>query len=438
MTTSISWLQCVDCGETYYRNARIYVCSKCGGLLDVEHDLDALRKKVSFELFDQRLGGFENWERSGVWRYHELVAPELAPSELVTRGEGNTMLYDSPPWLSQFTGHKRLQLKHEGENPTGSFKDRGMTSGVTQAKQLNAHAVICASTGNTSASMASYARLTGLQGVVAFPVGNVALGKIAQAVAYGATCLEVCGDFDDAQRLVLEAANKLPVYMLNSVNPYRLEGQKTIMLEMLQQRRWRVPDWVVVPGGNLGNSSSFGKAFIELHALGLIKRMPRIAIVQAEGASPFYQSWKQNFEDQVTMRAETVATAIRIGNPTNYAKAKRAIERTGGLVVCVTDQDIMDAKACVDATGIGCEPASAASVAGVRQLVDQGEIKPNDEVVAILTGNLLKDPDAVIDYHAGGMEHIAPNYSNQIHQINADFDALAAWVAEPTSSQDTQ
>jgi threonine synthase len=166
--------------------------------------------------------------------------------------------------------------------------------------------------------------------------------------------------------------------------------------------------------------------------------MPRIAIVQAEGASPFYQSWQHNFEDQVTMRAETVATAIRIGNPTKYAKAKRAIERTGGLVVCVTDQDIMDAKACVDATGIGCEPASAASVAGVRQLVDQGEIKPNDEVVAILTGNLLKDPDAVIDYHAGGMENVAPNYSNQIHQINADFDALAAWVAAPTSSQDTQ
>jgi threonine synthase len=430
-----SWLQCVECSETYYRNARLYNCPKCGGLLDVQHDLDYLRTRVSTELFDQRLGGFKNWERSGVWRYRELIAPELSEEEMVTRGEGNTMLYDSPPWLAQFTGHKKLQLKHEGENPTGSFKDRGMTTGVSQAKHLGAHAVICASTGNTSASMASYARLTGLQGVVAIPVGKIALGKVAQAIAYGATCLEICGDFDQAQKLVLEAANKLPVYMLNSVNPFRLEGQKTIMLEMLQQRRWKVPDWVVVPGGNLGNSSAFGKAFMELHQLGIIKRMPRIAVVQAEGASPFFRSWQHNFDERFTMKAETVATAIRIGDPTNYVKAKRTIDVTGGVVVCVTDQDIMDAKACIDAAGIGCEPASAASVAGVRQLVEQGEIKPNDEVVAILTGHLLKDPDAVIDYHANKLEDIAPNYRNQIHQIEADFDAMAAWVTAPASPQ---
>lgn len=433
MNNALSWLQCVTCGEMYYRNARLYNCARCGGLLDVQHDLDALKKKVSLEFFDERLRGLAMWERSGVWRYHELIAPEVPPDELVTRGEGNTMLYDSPPWLAQFTGHKKLQLKHEGENPTGSFKDRGMASGVTQAKHLGAHAVICASTGNTSASMASYARLTGLQGVVAFPAGKIAFGKIAQAVAYGATCLEICGDFDEAQALVLHAAHHLPVYMLNSVNPYRLEGQKSIMFEMLQQRRWRVPDWVVVPGGNLGNSSAFGKAFYELHALGLIKRMPRIAIVQAEGASPFYQSWQRNFAEQVTMKAETKATAIRIGNPTNYVKAKRTIEWTGGLVVSVNDQDIMDAKACVDAAGIGCEPASAASVAGVRQLVAAGEIKAKDEVVAILTGHLLKDPDAVLQYHNGQMEHIVPNYSNLVHTINADFEAIAAWVTPPAA-----
>lgn len=433
--TARTWLQCVDCSEVYYRNAKIYNCPKCGGLLDVQHDLDYLRTRVSTELLDKRLGGFKNWERSGVWRYRELIAPELGEDEMVTRGEGNTMLYDSPPWLAQFTGHKKLQLKHEGENPTGSFKDRGMTTGVSQAKHLGAHAVICASTGNTSASMASYAAMTGLQGVVALPVGKIALGKVAQAIAYGATCLEICGDFDQAQKLVIEAANKLPIYMLNSVNPFRLEGQKTIMLEMLQQRRWKVPDWVVVPGGNLGNSSAFGKAFMELHHLGIIKRMPRVAIVQAEGASPFFRSWQQNFGERITMKAETLATAIRIGDPTNYTKAKRTIEVTGGVVVCVSDQDIMDAKACIDATGIGCEPASAASVAGVRQLVEQGEIKSNDEVVAVLTGHVLKDPDAVINYHAGKLEDIAPNYGNQIHQIEADFDALAAWVTAPASPQ---
>jgi threonine synthase len=285
--------------------------------------------------------------------------------------------------------------------------------------------------------MASYARLTGMQGVVAIPVGKIALGKVAQAIAYGATCLEICGDFDEAQRLVLEAASKLPVYMLNSVNAFRLEGQKTIMFEMLQQRRWKAPDWVVVPGGNLGNSSAFGKAFMELHQLGFIKRIPRLAVVQAEGASPFFRSWKDNFQTRYTMRAETVATAIRIGDPTNYVKARRAIEVTGGLVVCVSDQEIMDAKACIDAAGIGCEPASAASVAGVRQLVDQGEIKPDEEVVAVLTGHLLKDPAAVIDYHAGALEGVAPNYRNQIRQIPADFDALAAWVAAPASPENS-
>lgn len=433
MSPVLTWLQCVRCSERFFRNARLYLCPHCGGLLDVQYDLDALRDRVSFERFDERLGGFQPWERSGVWRYKELVAPEADIADLVTRGEGNTMLYDSPSWLVAFTGHKLLQLKHEGENPTGSFKDRGMTSGVTQAKQMGAHAVICASTGNTSASMASYARLSGLQGVVAFPAGKVALGKIAQAVAYGATCLEIDGDFDVAQHLVLQAASQLSIYMLNSVNPYRLEGQKTIMLEMLQQRRWKVPDWVVVPGGNLGNSSAFGKAFIELYALGLIKRMPRIAVVQAEGASPFYHSWKDNFRARQSMKAETIATAIRIGNPTNYDKAIRTIERTGGLVVCVSDQAIMDAKAMIDAAGIGCEPASAASVAGVRQLVEAREIKTHEEVVAVLTGHLLKDPNAVIDYHSGMLAGLVPQYANQIHQIPADFDALAAWVAKPTT-----
>ncbi|MCI0709864.1 MAG: threonine synthase [Chloroflexi bacterium] len=431
MNQPLSWLECISCGEKYFKDARIYNCAQCGDLLDVKHDLETLKETVTLELFDKRLGGYEPWERSGVWRYKELVGPSFRHDELVTRGEGNTMLYPSPNWLAQYTGHANLELKHEGENPTGSFKDRGMTTGITQAKHLGAHAVICASTGNTSASMASYARLTGLQGVVAFPAGKVALGKIAQAIAYGATCLEICGDFDEAQHIVLEASQKLPVYLLNSVNPYRLEGQKTIMFEMLQQRRWRIPEWVVVPGGNLGNSSSFGKALMELHTLGLISRLPRIAIVQAEGANPFFRSWENGFKDFETVQAETLATAIRIGNPTNFSKAKRTIEWTNGISVCVTDQDILDAKACIDAAGIGCEPASAASVAGVKQMVENGIIKPHDEVVAVLTGHLLKDPGVVIDYHANELDTIAPNFINEIHRIDADFDALAAWVSQP-------
>lgn len=432
MSNSRTWLQCLNCEKTFDRNARIYTCLHCGGLLDVQHDLDALKHAgVSLELFDQRLGGYERWERSGVWRFHELVAPDVPTDELVTRGEGNTTLYNATPELQRYTNHTHLQIKHEGENPTGSFKDRGMASGVTQAKQLHAHAVICASTGNTSASMASFARLNGLLGIVAFPAGKVALGKIAQAVAYGATCVEVRGDFDDAQKLVLDAAQELPVYMLNSVNPYRLEGQKTIMLEMLQQRRWQIPDWVVVPGGNLGNSSSFGKAFIELHAMGLIERMPRIAVIQAEGASPLFKSWQNGFTERERMKAETLATAIRIGNPTNYDKAVRAIKRTAGLVLTVSDQDIMDAKAKIDGAGIGCEPASAASVAGVKKLVAQGEIKADEHVVAMLTGHLLKDPTAVIAYHQGTLKDIYPTFANKIWTIDNDLSVLAEIIAAP-------
>ena len=428
----LSWLECVACGAHYELNARLYYCVACGDLLDVKHDLAVLRETISLELFDKRLGGLEPWERSGVWRYKELVAPSLDPTDLVTRGEGNTTLYSAPPNLSDYAGHSKLQLKHEGENPTGSFKNREMTTGTTQARQLKAQAVICASTGNTSASMASYARLNGLECIVAFPAGKVSLGKIAQAVAYGAICLEIEGDFDDAQRLVLEAAEKLPVYLLNSVNPFRLEGQKTIMFEMLQQRRWQVPDWIVVPGGNLGNSSAFGKALQEMHTLGLIDKMPRLAIVQAEGASPFYQSWQNGFNKRITMQAETVATAIRIGNPTNFVKAKRTLEWTNGISLCVTDQDIMDAKAKVDSAGIGCEPASAASVAGVKRMVSAGIIQPDDEVVAILTGHLLKDPSAVIDYHADTLKNLHANFRNQTHHIPADFNILAEWLALPS------
>lgn len=431
----LTWLSCLGCGATYDRNERIYTCSACGSLLDVSHDLAALKARgVSLELFDQRLGGFQRWERSGVWRFHDLVAPELPVAEIVTRGEGDTTLYDATPELAAYAGHQHLQLKHEGENPTGSFKDRGMASGVTQAKHIGAKAVICASTGNTSASMASFARLSGLIGIVAFPAGKVALGKIAQAVAYGAVCVEIRGDFDDAQRLVLEAAQELPVYVLNSVNPYRLEGQKTIMFEMLQQRRWQVPDWVVVPGGNLGNSSSFGKAFNELYEMGLIDRKPRIAVIQAEGASPLFNSWQDDFIQLTPMKAETIATAIRIGNPTNYQKAVRAVRTSDGLVAKVSDQAIMDAKAQIDAAGIGCEPASAASIAGVKMLVERGDILPEQHVVAMLTGHLLKDPTAVIDYHQGTLKGIQPSFANQIRQIDADLDQLAAIIgSRPTS-----
>jgi threonine synthase len=416
----------MDCGREYGLDQTVVTCPACGGLMDVIHDLEALRDVVSHDLFDQRLASWNPLDHSGVWRYRELVIPNLPDETYVTRGEGNTTLYTAPPRLADYAGVTKLQLKHEGENPTGSFKDRGMAGGVTQARILGARCVICASTGNTSASMASYAAICGMKAMVFFPAGYVSLGKISQSVAYGAINVQIEGDFDAALTLVREAAAKLPVYLLNSVNPFRLEGQKTIMIEMLHQRGWRVPDWVVVPGGNLGNSSAFGKALHELYMLGLIDRLPRIAIIQAEGANPLYRSYVENWQTRHTVTAETIATAIRIGNPASYAKAQRALKWTDGVVTEVSDQAIMDAKAMIDAAGIGCEPASAATVAGIRRLVDEGIIARGDDVTGVLTGHLLKDPDAVLKYHAEELSGITSTFANPMKLIKPSVDAVAA------------
>lgn len=425
MPTSL--LRCMECGHTHQLDDPVYVCDRCGGLLDVEHDLERIRPQVSRELFDSRLGSLEPPYNSGVWRYKELVFPDAPESAIITRGEGNTTLYRVPPKLATWIGAERLALKHEGENPTGSFKDRGMTGGMTHAIMVKANSVVCASTGNTSASMASYAALAGIQALVFFPYGNIAAGKLAQSVAYGAINVQVKGDFDASLALVRQACRQFGMYLLNSVNPFRLEGQKTIIFEMLQQRRWRVPDWVVLPGGNLGNTSAFGKGLKELFDLGLIDHMPRIAVIQAEGASPFYQSYREGFVERHSMKAHTIASAIKIGNPASFVKARRTLQWTDGIVDAVTDQEIVDAKAQVDASGIGCEPASAASVAGVRKLIASGVIKPSDDVVAVLTGHVLKDTEMVMNYHQDKLEGLTGTYANQLRTIEptlADVEAL--------------
>jgi threonine synthase len=284
--------------------------------------------------------------------------------------------------------------------------------------------VACASTGNTSASLAAYAALAQVEGIVFFQNKQIALGKLAQAIAYGATCVQVNADFDTNLQLVREISHKLGIYVLNSVNPFRLEGQKTIIVEVLQQLRWQIPDWIVCPGGNLGNSSAFGKALCELHQLGLVDRMPRLAIIQAEGANPLYQAYQRNFESFQPVHAETVATAIKIGNPVNYQKAVRAVRWTDGVIEQVSDQDIMDAKALIDRAGIGCEPASACSLAGTRKLVEAGVIKPHETVVGILTGHLLKDPDTTLAYHNDAIAGLKAAYPNQLHQAEASVEEI--------------
>ncbi|MSR05682.1 MAG: threonine synthase [Gemmatimonadetes bacterium] len=388
--------RCAACGAEYAESDPRAECP-CGGLLDIEHPAPSLTGGELRALFDSRLGEPTGALASGVWRFREIVHP-AAGNDVVTWPEGNTPLL-SREVVSRWAACPGLLLKHEGQNPTGSFKDRGMTVAVTQARRLGASAVACATTGNTGASLAAYAAIAGIAGLVLVPRGGVAAGKLAQVMAYGARTLVVRGDFDACLRLAREVAEELGVYLLNSINPFRVEGQKTIVLELLQQLRWDPPAWIVVPAGNLGNTAAFGKALREARAFGLVSRVPRLAAVQAEGAAPFAQSFRDGFRTRHPVTAETVASAIRIGDPASFDRGVRAIRETNGVVTTVSDAEIMEAKAVIDAAGVGCEPASAASVAGVRRLVREGVIWADEQVAAVLTGHLLKDPGIVTWYH---------------------------------------
>ncbi len=351
--------------------------------------------------FHKRLGVALGSAASGVWRYRELLPP-LAETFIVSRQEGNTPLYpvgagEPGAWraIGAYVGVERLYLKHEGENPTGSFKDRGMTVATSVARTIDAQAVACASTGNTAASLAAYAAQAGLPALVFLPAGKVAGGKLAQSIAYGARLVSVSGDFDDAMRQVEAVADQLGIYLLNSINPYRLAGQRTIAYELLQQLGWQAPDWVVLPAGNLGNTSAIGAALLHAAEIGLIAQAPRLASIQATNADPFYQSYAAGWQSFSPVRAHTRASAINIGAPVSYARARAVIEATNGVVAEVSDDEIFAAKARIDRAGIGCEPASAAALAGVRQLTSAGIIAPGESVVAILTGHLLKDTEQI-------------------------------------------
>ncbi|MAY74504.1 MAG: threonine synthase [Phycisphaerae bacterium] len=423
-TTTRPWrLACVDCDKTYPPLEIRYRCD-CGGTLDVIHDR---RPPIDPGVFTRRWSGREPADRSGVWRYRELVLP-LSPSEIVTRMEGSTNLYSSPR-LDAYCGVEGLVLKHEGENPTGSFKDRGMTVAMSVASLLGARAVACASTGNTSASLASYAAVAGIPAFVFIPGGKIAYGKLSQALAYGATTIQIDGDFDDAMRIVQRVCDDESVYLVNSINPYRIEGQKAIGFELLDQLGWEVPDWIVLPGGNLGNSSAIAKGMVELYNLGVIDRLPRIAIVQARGANPLYRAFSTGLSTVDPLpNADTIATAIRIGAPVSWRKCLRGIDACKGVVTDADDAEILDAKAMVDAAGIGAEPASCATVAGLRRLVREGVIKPGERIAGILTGHLLKDPDVVVNYHKRELEGVDARYANELVSLPADEETIIAHI----------
>jgi threonine synthase len=289
-------------------------------------------------------------------------------------------------------------------NPTGSFKDAGMTVAATFARQAGYHWVACASTGNTSASMAAYAARGGMRSLVLVPDGKISWSKLSQALDYGALTCQLRTDFDGCLRLLQELVRHAPVYQLNSINPFRIEGQKTLALELLEQLDWQPPDHIIVPGGNLGNSSAIGKALLEMRDMGLISRLPKLSVIQAEGANALVRTLREaDGKRLVSVQAETRATAIRIGNPASWEKAVKVLRATGGAYEQVSEIEIAQAKAEIGAEGIGCEPASAVTLAGLKKLLRQGFVKPEETVVLVLTGNLLKDPDFTMDFHRGDL-----------------------------------
>lgn len=440
------------CGTTVPLDSIVFRCPRCGGLLDVAYDWDRLSPPKSLRDFEAR------WARrtapldfSGVWRFRDLI-PFAKAEQIATIGEGQTLLQRADA-VGRYVGTNagRLFLQYEGMNPSGSFKDNGMTAAFTHARMVGARRAACASTGNTSSSLALYCAATGLmRGIVFIGSGKISYGKLAQALDHGVLTLQIAGDFDDAMARVQEVAPRLGIYLVNSINPFRLEGQKTVMLRVLEALGWEVPDWVVVPGGNLGNVSAFGKAFMELCQLGLVKRVSRFAVINAAGADTFYElvekqslRWKGGDPDRKIVerhyaglastgkKAATLASAIEINQPVNLPKALRALEFTSGVVREVSDAEILDAKAQVGAGGFGCEPASAASVAGARLLRREGVIAADDRVVCILTGHQLKDPNATVTYHtdaksAGG----TAAFANRPLPVANDADAIVRAIEE--------
>jgi threonine synthase len=411
---TVSRLRCIACGATPDSAGQNFRCTACGDLLefffpgwDSRPPVDPRALK---SLWLNRRTSRDALDQSGVWRFRELL-PHIPAEHAITLREGNTPLYHLPR-CAQATGVENLHAKHQGMNPTASFKDTGMTFAASSAHQGKFHWVACASTGNTSASMAAYAARGNMHSLVLIPDGKISWGKLSQSLDYGALTCQLRTDFDGCVRILNELVHQKPVYLLNSVNPYRIEGQKTAAIELMEQLGWEPPDHIIVPGVNLGNSSAVGKALLEMRELKLISRLPKLSIIQAQGANPFYRSVRElGGKILEPMTADTQASAIRIGNPASWKKALRVLQATEGEVEQVTEVEIAAAKAEIGADGIGCEPASAVTLAGLKKLRRSGFVRPGESVVLILTGHLLKDPDFTIKFHRGELFAGTPDES---------------------------
>jgi threonine synthase len=399
-------LRCIECGAEFERAGAEFRCPRCGDLLEVVYpgwaESEARTAAWSLQLkqtWGERKLSPAAEDISGVWRFRELL-PHLADArQIISLREGNTPLFELPR-SARSAGVDRLLAKHQGMNPTGSFKDTGMTVAISVARQQGFSWVACASTGNTSASMAAYAAHGGLRSLVLIPEGKIAWGKLSQALDYGALTCQLRTDFDGCLRILTELVRRHPIYLLNSINPYRLEGQKTAAIELLEQLDWQVPEHIIVPGGNLGNCSALGKGLEELRRLNLIPSLPKLSVIQAAGANALVRTVREKGgKELVPVQAETAATAIRIGNPVSWKKAVRVLQSTGGRCEQVSEAEIAMAKAEIGSDGVGCEPASAVTLAGLKVLVRQGFVQRHERVVLVLTGHLLKDPEYTLKFH---------------------------------------
>ncbi|HVT90435.1 MAG TPA: threonine synthase [Tepidisphaeraceae bacterium] len=464
MINDAAYQQCINpsCRATYSVSEVKVSCTQCGSLLDVCYDWNRLAAPKSLSFFEHRwatkgTGGEGRLDFSGVWRFRELMPFYRKEDDIVTIGEGRTVLQEANLLAQQMKMKPGcLMLQYEGLNPSGSFKDNGMTAAFTHARLVGAKKVACASTGNTSASLALFASLAQMTGIVFIGSGKISVGKLSQALDYGALTLQIKGDFDDCLRRIRQIAVDIPqlgIYLMNSVNPFRLEGQKSIMYRILEARDWEPPDWIIVPGGNLGNCSAFAKAFMEMRELGLVKRIPRLAIINASGANTLNElhsrrsvKWNEGKYDATTIqklyaamdesnyRPHTVASAIEISRPVNLPKALRALDFMNGVVREVSDEEILEHRALVARCGFGCEPASAASVAGLSKLLAEQVVSPSESVVCILTGHELKDPGATVKYHTGidlkAAQDLAPRsephgkLANQPVPVDDDLESI--------------
>ena len=417
---SSAYLQCIEeaCQRKQNPKKDAHACAYCGGLLEVRYEFEAFDPEALRRAWHQRRLSGEPIDRSGVWRFRELI-PFIEPGDrIISLAEGSTPIVGTRR-TGWWAGPVHLTIKHQGNNPTGSFKDLGMTACITRAASRGIRMVACASTGNTSSSMAAYAARAGMKSLLFVPYRQISAAKLAQALDFGSLVVEVGDTFDEAFRLLREIAPERGLYLVNSVNPFRIEGQKTIVAEMLEQRAWRPPDYIVVPGGNLGNSSAIGKGLRELKELGFIEKVPKVVVVQAAGSSPFHQMVTGGLKELAPVeKPDTEATAIRIGHPANWKKAQRVLEWSGGFTESVTDKEIFEAKAMLAEDGVGCEPASAATIAGVRKLVRAGIIPWHADIVCVLTGHQLKDTEYIMRHRSEVQQ------SRQRLRVDPNLEAL--------------